>query len=56
MFFTDPDPGLFSNTDPDLGPDPGKKHIFSKALINLAKKYFAHFQVSRYLPGIGILL
>ena len=28
--FTDPDPGFYSNMDPD--PDPGKKHIFLKAL------------------------
>ena len=28
--YTDPDPGIFSNTDPvpDLAPDPGKKTVF----------------------------
>ena len=37
-FYTDPDPGIFPNTDPDPAPDPGKKHNFSKgALKNSAQ-------------------
>ena len=33
-FFTDPDPGIFSN------PDPGKKnHIFSKAITKFWEKF-----------------
>ena len=38
-FYTDPDPGIFSNTDPASDPDPGKKkHILSKALKTFVGK------------------
>ena len=35
MFYTDPDPGIFSNTDPDPGE---KKPDFSKALQKFVGK------------------
>ena len=44
LFFRDPDPDFFYNRDQDLGPDPGKKKLSVKGLL---QTFGEHFIVSK---------
>ena len=54
-FYTDldPDPGIFSNTDSDPVPDPGKKTSFQRPYKNLWEFFFKTKIVGRYQVPTG---